>query len=245
LVDEGRSGNYGHGGVVGVPPEKGPCTSFEPGGRPGATAGILLILGIVTSLASTAVLGDVLSGAHFLDTLSDHGGSLRVAAALQLLTAVGAPAIALAMYPYLRPHSPTLAIAAVVFRAVEGAMYAVSALSLLSLGALSEHDPTNGSGAAAALVVLRDSTNFVAGVFFFGLGGLAYYLVLQRDRLVPRVLGWWGIVGVGLVAAGAVATLADGSPYTIGGAGAALAVPIAVQEVAMGLWLIFRGFSRE
>ena len=80
----------------------------------------------------------------------------------------------------------------------------------------------------------------LAGVFAFILGALMYYYVLYRSRLVPRWLSGWGIAaGFPMLIACLLAAFSHTpvTSYTI------LILPIAVQEMVLAAWLIFRGFS--
>ena len=78
----------------------------------------------------------------------------------------------------------------------------------------------------------------------FSLGGLLYYVVFYRSRLIPRWLSVWGIGGVVLLMVAAVllifGVISPLSPGQI-----ALAVPIGVQEMVLAVWLIVKGFDRS
>ena len=77
----------------------------------------------------------------------------------------------------------------------------------------------------------------------FSLGGLMYYVVFYRSRLIPGWLSAWGIVGVVLLMVAAVliifGVISPTSPGQI-----VLAVPIAIQEMVLAVWLILKGFDR-
>jgi hypothetical protein len=88
----------------------------------------------------------------------------------------------------------------------------------------------------------RDWLGPVAAVLTFGLGAVMYYVVLYRSRLVPRWLSGWGIVGIALVSvSGVLVMFRLAGP--LGPIQAVLAVPIAVQEMVLAVWLIARGFN--
>jgi hypothetical protein len=82
-------------------------------------AGSLLILGVVTSLVSTGVLGDIVGGDNYLASIRANEARVLVSIVFQFLTTVCSAGIAIAFYPVLRRHSPTLAIGAVSFRVIE------------------------------------------------------------------------------------------------------------------------------
>lgn len=90
-----------------------------------------------------------------------------------------------------------------------------------------------------ALVSVHDGAG-VAAVSAFVVGGLMYYIALYRTRLVPRWLSGWGIAAMPLMATACCLALYQGQPVT---SYVALAVPIGVQEIVFGLWLLVKGFN--
>jgi hypothetical protein len=219
----------------------------SPGRETGLIAGLLLLAGVITSLVSTVVLGGTLADANYLESIKANETRVLVSVVLQFLTAVESAGIAVAFYPVLRARSPALAIGAVSFRVIEAVFYSLAALFLVCLVALS-YQPTNLDTATRTVLgdllkTARDAANYLFGVFSFGIGATLYYVVFYRARLLPRWLSLWGLFGAALILVAAMATLFDGPPYAIEGATAVFALPIAAQEIVLGLWLIAKGFS--
>jgi hypothetical protein len=210
------------------------------------TAGVLFIVATAASLAATAFLGSLLDGSHVLAGVSQHQDRVLAGAFFQVLGAFASAAIAIALYPVLRPYAAGMALGAVGFRLVEGAFYAVSAVGTLTLVALSDQPSAAGLAAlrpsAELLVDLRDAAA-VVGVLAFYTGGTLYYLVFYRSGLVPRWLSGWGLVGtaLGLVAALLVLFRVVG---TLSTAQVVLNLPIGLQELVFAVWLIWKGFNR-
>jgi hypothetical protein len=127
----------------------------------------------------------------------------------------------------------------------------VSLLVLWSLSTLSgdfvdagaPHDPhyaTLGRTLLAQYHGLAD----VGLLLAFGLGGLAYYVVFFRSKLIPDWLSVWGIVGVVLLMVAAVLVVYGVvAPLSVGQV--ALAAPIGLQEMVLAVWLIVKGFDRQ
>ena len=67
--------------------------------------------------------------------------------------------------------------------------------------------------------------------------------MLYRSRLVPRWLSGWGLVAVVL---SMVATLYAGFTQEFGftTVNTVLNIPIGLQEMALAIWLIAKGFSK-
>jgi hypothetical protein len=208
---------------------------------------VLFITATAASLTATAFLGSLLDGSGFLAGVSQHQDRMLAAAFFQLLAAFTSAAIAISLYPVLRPHAPGMALGSVGFRLIEGAFYALSAVGTLVLVALSAQLPSSGSITAAAhtsgelLRSLRESAG-VAGVLAFYTGATLYYLVFYRSRLIPRWLSAWGLVGTALGATAALLVLFRAID-TMSGVQVALNLPIGVQEIVLAVWLIWKGFE--
>jgi hypothetical protein len=78
----------------------------------------------------------------------------------------------------------------------------------------------------------------------FSVGGLMYYLVFYRSKLIPTWLSAWGIGGVVLLMIAAVLIIFGVlTPLSVGQV--VLAVPIGVQEMVLAVWLMAKGFDRS
>ena len=76
----------------------------------------------------------------------------------------------------------------------------------------------------------------------FGLGAMMYYWVFYRSRLVPRWLSAWGLIAIPMLTVSALLVmfrLIDNLSTTQ----VVLALPIAVQEMVLAVWLIAKGFA--
>ena len=211
------------------------------------TVGVLFIIATAASLVNTSLTATILDAPDYLHQLSTHSGQVVVGALMQFVSAVGSAGIAIALYPVLRRYSEGLALGAVALRIVEGVFYMVGALGLFSLLSLSQ--ASAGADAAAAptyrilgtwTLAVRDEANFVLAVLSFCLGAGMYYAVFYRSRRVPRWLSVWGFAGLALLFSMAVWIAFGQEPA---GTTLVLAVPIAVQEMVLAVWLIVKGFN--
>jgi hypothetical protein len=209
-------------------------------------AGTLFIIATVTSILGTGLSRPLLSDPNRLTMVSANPTQVIGGALLELIAAGACAGIAISLYPVLNKWSTGVALGSVVFRSIEAVMYAVAAASLLSLLALSGQFTTaeaadRGSLQAigASLVAVREQTTLV-GVLAFSLGALLYYWVFYRSALIPRWLSGWGLAAIILLIAAwllALFTQTSMLSYVI------LALPIAVQEMVLAVWLIAKGFS--
>jgi len=77
---------------------------------------------------------------------------------------------------------------------------------------------------------------FVLDTLVFGVGAVLFYYLLARTRLVPLRLSLRGLASAALVIAAAFSGLFGTFQF-------ALALPIAIQEMALAGWLIVLGFN--
>jgi len=212
-------------------------------------AGVLFIIATVAGVISRVVLVQPILGApDYLTRISANEGQVLLGALFLLIGAVAASGIAIALYPVVRQHDEGLAIGSVGFRLIEGALYLGIVVCLLVLVTVSRESANAGAPASSAYVApaalvmaARDSLGQVA-VLAFGLGGLMYYWVFYRSRLVPRWLSAWGLVAItSVMASGLLVMLGLAAPMSV--TQLVLALPIAVQEMVLAVWLITRGFN--
>ena len=208
------------------------------------TGVIFIIATVLPILASSLV--PVLTGADYLTQLSAHTNQVAAGVLLILIGYFACAGIAVVMYPVLKKWNAGLALGSVVFRTIETAFYMVGLVCLLSLLTLGQQfttagaaDPTSLQAIGNLLVSVRDNTALVA-VFAFCLGAFMYYYLFFQSRLIPRWLSGFGIVAIILMMAACVSALFSGNRIT---SYIPLDFPIFVQELALAVWLIVKGFN--
>lgn len=209
--------------------------------------GLLFIIATVAALVGDAVLGPILEGPAYLATISAHQARVALALAFKLLGAGASAGVAISLYPILRMHSEGLALGAVCFRTIESVFYIINALGLLCLVSLGRDYLSAGAALGPQLQSLGSSiqagrrwAGFVLAVIAFCPGAGMYYYVFFRTRLVPRWLSVWGMLALAMLLAMAVMEMFGAEPA---GLTLVLALPIAVQEMVLAIWLLVKGFN--
>jgi len=212
--------------------------------------GALFITATVVGLLGTSLTGSVVGAPDYLVQIAANKNLVVLGALLKFVAAAASAGIAIALYPVLRKHNEGLALGSVGFRLVEGVFYIVAALGLLSLLSLGQEYAGAGPQAAPTLQVLgtlilavRNWAGFVYGVLFFCLGALMYYYVLYQSRLIPRWLSGWGLVAIALLFSMVLLIAFGERPSGPSGMQLLLALPIALQEMVLAVWLILKGFN--
>jgi hypothetical protein len=104
--------------------------------------------------------------------------------------------------------------------------------------------PSSFQATGDALVAVRDWVHGFVAMIPFAIGTILYSYVLYRSRLVPRWLSGWGLVaGVLSLVATIYAGFTQDFGFTM--VNNLLSAPIGLQEMALAIWLIVKGFNRS
>jgi hypothetical protein len=212
------------------------------------TAGVLYIIGTVSGVLSKVwVLAPVRDADDPLAYAAEHAHRVVTGALLVLLMGLALVFVPVVLFPILRRLDEVLAIGYLTVRgAVEATCYLISVVALLLLAPVSgvmSAGPGTASPAGVRLGTLLINFEAIDAVtaLVFCLGGVMFYALLYRSRIVPRWIAVWGLAGVPLYVAAYVLAM-----YGAIGTNSAelnlLVLPLAVQEMALGIWMIARGF---
>jgi hypothetical protein len=214
--------------------------------RTARIVGALFLMAMVTSLMGGIWLESVLSTPDYLTTVSANQMQVIIGVLLELTNAAAVVGIAVVLFPVLKKYGEASALGYVGFRVVEATILIAAVVSPLLLVTLSQEYVTAGASDAAYLQTLgtliaaaRAHMAALLVPIFFGLGALLLYSLLYRSRLVPRFISIWGFIAV-------VALLAWNLSESFGmhiSAGMVFGLPIILNEIFLGFWLVIRGFS--
>lgn len=160
---------------------------------------------------------------------------------LELLMALACIGTALVFYPVLKKQNETLALGFVAARILEatlifaGVASLLTVLNLRSLGA-------DAQVLSRGFVMLYDRLFLISQSFIPAVNALLLGTLLYQTRLVPRILPIIGIVGAFTLVAGDVAVLYGLFDQRAPLAGLS-AVPIALWEFSLGIYLTVKGFK--
>ncbi len=212
--------------------------------------GILFILGTVPVMVAMGLWGQSVSSPDWLSLMAAHSNNVLLYALSVIVMGLACTGIGISMYPILKPHNETLAIAVVGFRVMEGTLQIATAVSLAVMLALSQEFVKAGSPAdsffqpaAAVITSVKDWMSNGFYLFPWCTGAAIYYIVFYRTRLLPRWLSVWGLVGLLMMLIGALSGMfglivAFSPPQML------LMFPIMLQEMVLAVWLIARGYSK-
>jgi len=206
--------------------------------RAAALIGVLYIVGTVAGVLSAIVSGPLLDGDDYVTQIAANPSQMALGAAFILIMGFSLALIPIVFWPIGRRYSERLAMGYVVFRgAIETVCYLPAAFIFVLLIELSKQ-----SDHAMADVVRSAHTVFSDTVFNFPfvIGALLFYGLLYQWRLIPRWLSGLGLIGLAFNLVPPLASMFD---VDLGFDPEMLYGVIFVQEMAMALWLIVRGFD--
>jgi hypothetical protein len=162
---------------------------------------------------------------------------------LEMIVAFAAIGTAIVLYPVVKRQNQAAALGFVAARILEAATIVAGVVSLLSVVTLRQA----GAGADAvvtgqALVAIYDQTFLLGQSLIPAANALLLGSLLYRSRLVPRSLPLLGFIGAPLLVASTTATM-FGVIDRISPLSGIAALPIALWEFSLGLWLLVKGFK--
>lgn len=207
-------------------------------------AGILYIMATMGSSFAVVTMTSMLNAPDYLAQVAANEFQVMMAALLMLVDVVCVVGIGIVLYPILRRHIETLALGYAAARAIEGVLFTVYVVGILSLVPLGQEFVNAGAPDAShfqttsTVVVVAADWSFTLGLrLAFVVSALLLNFSLYQTKIVPRWLSAWGFVGALLIFVLLLTeffglVLPEGSDFVI-----------AVQEMVFAVWLIVKGFD--
>lgn len=202
------------------------------------SAGIFYLLTFV-SIPTLALYSSVRSPGFILGSGPDNPVFLGIL--LEMIVALTGIGTAVALYPVLKRQNEGVAMGFVGMRVLEAATIYSGIVSLLSIVTLRQA----GSGTLEigdALAAQYYSTFLFGQSLIPAANGVLLGYLMFRSRLVPRVLPVLGFIGAALLVGSWALTLL-GFIGQVGPAAGLMALPIALWEFSLGLYLVIKGFK--
>jgi hypothetical protein len=195
--------------------------------------GALFLAGFLCYGVGFSLVTSVVGKPDFLPSVGAHRTTLLLGAFLMLLNLPVDIAKGVLFFPILDRHGRRTALAYLAMIGAEAVLLAIGVLFLLMVV------PLHDRGADAVFGSLAVDANNVAyqiGEVLLGFVGMFLCAGLLRSRLIPRFMAWWGAAGYAVLMSGNIAELFGLH------VGTALSIPGGLFEVALGIWLISKGF---
>lgn len=219
---------------------------MSPSRRTALVAGVFYLITFVS--IPTLVLYGPVKKADFI-TGSGSDSAVLVGCFLEVIVALAGIGTAVTLFPVVRRQNEGMALGFVASRTLEAAMLFTGVGSLLSLVTL--HQDLGGANGADAASLMATGASHVAtynwsftlgGSLMPGINAILLGSLLYRSGLVPRVLPTLGLIGAPIHLTAVVLTM-FGVIDRIGTLAGIAAIPVAVWELSLGIYLVVKGFK--
>jgi Domain of unknown function (DUF4386) len=214
---------------------------MDPTRKAALYAGLFYIGTFVFSIPALGLYKGVLDDANFvLGAGSDEGvlwGGL-----IEVLTGLTGIGTAVALYAILERYAPARAIGFVASRTLEAATIVTGVVAVLAVYTLRQHggDPAALTTTADALVAVKDWTFLVGPGVMPAINALCFATIVYRYRLVPRWIPTLGLIGGPLLLVSSTTSLFGGWEQ-VSAMGIVMALPIAIWEFSVGVYMTVKG----
>lgn len=226
----------------------------EPSRRPAMTdtrrtalvAGVFYIITFV-SIPTLFLYGPVKTTGYITSAGPDTG--VLLGCLLEVIVALAGIGTAVTLFPVIKRQNESMALGFVASRTLEAAMTLTGVASLLSLVTLRQTVATATGADAASLLangashIATYNSAFTLGQSLMpGLNAILLGTLLYRSGLVPRILPSLGLIGAPFHIT-AVGLTMFGVIDRVGTVALLAALPIAVWELSLGIYLVVKGFK--
>jgi hypothetical protein len=209
-------------------------------------AGILIILGIVTGILSIV---PAVESSKFLEKVYPNKNQVLIGGIFQFFLVPIYVGFSLLLYPILKQYNKTLSIGFIGFRFM-AATFQLIGIILLPIFVLLSQEYSSAprtelaiyESAGDMLRLIRDLTNHLGVILATGLGNVLFYLILYKEKLVPKWISIWGFLGniaIMLASFLIIFQLIEVISTEYG----LLSIPVVAQEIALAIWLLTKGLT--
>jgi uncharacterized protein DUF4386 len=208
-------------------------------------AGILYLITFI-SIPTLALFGPVKTDPTYIISAGSDTAIL-VGVFLELIVALAGIGTALALFSVVKRQQEGFALGFVTSRVFEAAMIGIGIVSLLGVVALRQPgatgvEATSLTTVGSALVAGYNGATLLGQSLMPAFNALFLGTLLYRSGLVPRALPMLGLIAAPILVTATVLTM-FGAVQQYSAVSALTALPIAVWEFSLGLYLTFKGFK--
>jgi Domain of unknown function (DUF4386) len=168
---------------------------------------------------------------------------ILIGAVLEVIVALACIGTAVALYPVVKRQHEGVALGFVGARVLEAATIFAGVVSLLSVVTLRQSGAgTDALATGHALVAFNNWTFLLGQSFLPVVNAVLLGSLLYRSRLVPRIIPLVGLIGAPLLLTSDLGVLFGLWPQ-VSAVTAIGALPIALWEFSLGVWLVVKGFK--
>ncbi len=213
--------------------------------------GIFFIVAAITSIIGLLLYAPLLNQADYLVAGAANANQIVFGALMELGLVTTAIGTAVMLFPILRQYSEPIALAHLCFRFLEAVVITIGIVSMLALLSISREfssanapDEQSYKVVGTALIAIHDWTFMLGPNFMLGLNTIMYSYIFYKTRLIPRAIASLGLIGSNLIFVAAILEM-FGIIEQLSTWGALLAIPVALTELSLAIWLLAKGFNHS
>lgn len=219
---------------------------MDPDRRATLLSGLFYMATFVFSIPALWLYHGVVDDPGFVLGSGGHPKLVLWGALIEVITGLTGIGTAAVLYPILKRHAPGRAVGFVVSRTLEAAMIFTGVLAVLAVYTLRQDyagaaDTASLTTTASALVAVKNWSFLFGPGIMPAVNALCFATILHRTRLVPRWIPTLGLIGGPVLAASSIATL-FGAYGQVSSIATLTALPIAVWEFSVGVYMLAKGF---
>jgi len=171
--------------------------------------------------------------------IANNPGSIQVTILLDMLTALGVIFLGAVLFVTLRKQNEPLALTALGFYILEGALLASSRMQAFSLLRFSQAYIVEPSTSLQMIAQISfEAMEFVGSTLHmlaFCLGAIIFYTLLYKSSIVPSWMSLWGLIAVFPCLVGTLTSIFGYElPF-------AIYLPYVPFEFVIGIWILVKG----
>jgi Domain of unknown function (DUF4386) len=215
--------------------------------RTAKITGILFITATTATVLSQILISPLLLSEDMIFSISNSSMQFQLGMLFELINAFASAGIAISLFSILRKMNEILSVGYLGLRLIEGTLgivaviYYAALLNLANLKSISNDIPSTEIQSFIDLLLGAHDFSFLLVLIAFNIGAFFLYYLLYWSKLVPRGIAIWGIIGALLLAVANFIQFFDIETNII--LVSLLSVPIAINEMALAIWLILKGFN--
>lgn len=205
--------------------------------------GLLFLIAMFSSIAGGVLIESILNDNDLIRKVFVNKALIRFGVFLEIINSLAVIGIAILLFPVIKEFNERTALGYFSFRLIESLFCVTSAFMPLLVINLSDEylkasvlNYSYFDSIGKSLLVVRSEISGLMIPIFFSLGGILFYTFLYQSKLIPGFISLWGLISVILV-------LSSNLFETSSTIQVLLVLPIIVNEIFLGGWLIVNGFK--
>jgi hypothetical protein len=211
--------------------------------------GWFFIAAAVSSIIGLKLYDPIFTDSNFLLSANKNYSQIVFGAVNELILCVTATGTGIMLFPLLKRYNEKMALGYLSFRLLEVVFIMIGTVSVLTALTISENyangvirDKDTAQNLMLLFIYLHKWTFMLGPNFMLAINTFLYSYVFSKSNVVPKNLARLGILASFLIMFAAILEM-FGVIQQISIWGILLALPIALYEMTLAVWLLVRGIK--